>query len=146
MRPLGEMRRESQNSSIPVPRFQSGSGLLTHTCGTSSHSGMIDYPTDIGIASGDGRTKKKTQGQTCDGSLAPCEAERRQCLRNRSPRLPAVLSPRPSLKRMVLFCLCLWRSAMSDSDDGVGRRRRERRLRQWLRHERLSVQMALAKF
>ena len=42
--------------------------------------------------------------------------------------------------------VCLWRSAMSDRDGGVGRRRRERRLRQWLRHVRLSVQMALAKF
>ena len=50
------------------------------------------------------------------------------------------------LKRVVLFCLCLWRSAMRDRDDGVDRRGRERRLRQWLRHERLSVQMALAKF
>ena len=52
------MRRESQNSSIPVPLFQSGGGLLNHPCGTYSRSGMIDYPTDVGIASGDGRTKK----------------------------------------------------------------------------------------
>ena len=37
------MRREPQNSSIPVPRFQCGGGLLNHTGGTSSHSGMIDY-------------------------------------------------------------------------------------------------------
>ena len=49
-------------------------------------------------------------------------------------------SPKPFwLKRVVLFCVCLWRSAVSDRDDGVGRRWRERRLR-------LSVQMALAKF
>ena len=48
-------------------------------------------------------------------------------------------SPKPFwLKRVVLFCVCLWRSAVSDRDDGVGRRWRERRLR-------LSVQMALAK-
>ena len=39
-----EMRREPQHSSIPVPRFQSGGGLLNHTGGTYSHSGMIDYP------------------------------------------------------------------------------------------------------
>ena len=38
------MRREPQHSSIPLPRFQSGGGLLTHTGGTYSHSGMIDYP------------------------------------------------------------------------------------------------------
>ena len=38
------MRREPQNSSIPVPRFQSRGGLLNHTGGTYSHSGMIDYP------------------------------------------------------------------------------------------------------
>ena len=31
-----EMRRESQNSSISAPRFQSGGGLLNHT-----HSGMF---------------------------------------------------------------------------------------------------------
>ena len=37
------MRREPQNSSIPVPRFQCGGGLLNHTGGTSSHNGMIDY-------------------------------------------------------------------------------------------------------
>ena len=36
--------------------------------------------------------------------------------------------------------------SLRDRDDGVGRRRRDRRLKQWLRHERLSVQMALAKF
>ena len=43
-RPEREMRREPQNSSIPVPRFQSRGGLLNHTGGTYSHSGMIDYP------------------------------------------------------------------------------------------------------
>ena len=43
-RPEGEMRREPQHSSIPLPRFQSGGGLLNHTGGTYSHSGMIDYP------------------------------------------------------------------------------------------------------
>ena len=43
-RPEGEMRRESQNSSIPVPRFQRGAGLLNHTGGTYSHGGVVDYP------------------------------------------------------------------------------------------------------
>ena len=43
-RPESEMRREPQNSSIPVPRFQSGGGLLNHTGGTCSHGGTIDYP------------------------------------------------------------------------------------------------------
>ena len=43
-RPESEMRREPQNSSILVPRFQSGGGLLNHTGGTYSHDGMIDYP------------------------------------------------------------------------------------------------------
>ena len=38
-----ETRREPQNSSIPVPRFQSGGGTLNHTGGTYSHGGMIDY-------------------------------------------------------------------------------------------------------
>ena len=32
-----------QNSSLPVPRFKSGGGLLNHTGGTYSHGGMIDY-------------------------------------------------------------------------------------------------------
>ena len=41
--PDRDMRREPQNSSIPVTRFQCGGGLLNHTGGTSSHSGMIDY-------------------------------------------------------------------------------------------------------
>ena len=35
------MRRELRNSSIPVPRFESGVGLLNHPGGTYSHSGMI---------------------------------------------------------------------------------------------------------
>ena len=39
-----QMRREPQNSSIHVPRFQSGAGLLNHSGGTYSHSGMIDFP------------------------------------------------------------------------------------------------------
>ena len=38
-----EMRQEPQNSSILVPRFQSGGGLLNHTGGTYSYGGMIDY-------------------------------------------------------------------------------------------------------
>ena len=42
--PESEKRREPQNSSIPVPRFQSGSGWLNHTGGTHSHSVMIDFP------------------------------------------------------------------------------------------------------
>ena len=33
-----KMGREPQNSSIPVPRFQGGGGLLNHTGGTYSHS------------------------------------------------------------------------------------------------------------
>ena len=37
------MRGEPLNSSMPVPRFQSGGGLLNHTGGTCSRSGMIDY-------------------------------------------------------------------------------------------------------
>ena len=39
-----EMRREPQNSSIPVPRFQRGAGVNDHTGGIYSHSGMIDCP------------------------------------------------------------------------------------------------------
>ena len=42
-RPEIEMRREPQNSSILVPRFQSGGGLLHHTGGTFSHGDMMDY-------------------------------------------------------------------------------------------------------
>ena len=43
-RPESETRREPQNSSILVPRVQSGAGLLNHTSGTYSHVGMIDFP------------------------------------------------------------------------------------------------------
>ena len=39
-----EMRREPQNLSVLVPHFQSAGGILNHTGGTCSHSGMIDYP------------------------------------------------------------------------------------------------------
>ena len=39
-----EVKREPQNSSIPVPRFQRGAGVLDHTGGTYSHTGMVDYP------------------------------------------------------------------------------------------------------
>ena len=39
-----EMRREPLNTSIPVPRFQCGGGLIKQTGGTYSHGGMIDYP------------------------------------------------------------------------------------------------------
>ena len=39
-----EMRREPQISSISVPRFRRGGGILNHTGGAYSHSGMIDYP------------------------------------------------------------------------------------------------------
>ena len=38
------MRREPENSSIPVPRFQIGGGLLNLIGGTCSHNGMINYP------------------------------------------------------------------------------------------------------
>ena len=38
------MRREPQNSSIPVPRFQRGAGVYDHIGGTCSRSGVIDYP------------------------------------------------------------------------------------------------------
>ena len=37
------MRRESLNTSIPSPHFQSRSGMLNHTGGTYPHNGM-DYP------------------------------------------------------------------------------------------------------
>ena len=43
-RPESEMRREPQKSPIPVPRFQSGGGMLNHTGGTYSNGGMIEYP------------------------------------------------------------------------------------------------------
>ena len=38
-----EMKRESLNTSIPLPHFHR-SGKLNHTGGISSHSGMMDYP------------------------------------------------------------------------------------------------------
>ena len=38
------MNRESLNSSIQSPHFQSRSGMLNHTGGTYSHNGMMDYP------------------------------------------------------------------------------------------------------
>ena len=44
MVPGREVRREPQNSSIPVPRFQRGAGGFDHTGGTYSHNGMMDYP------------------------------------------------------------------------------------------------------
>ena len=40
----GGVRREPQSSSIPAPRFQTGSGILNHTEGTHSHNGVMDYP------------------------------------------------------------------------------------------------------
>ena len=39
-----EMRREPQNSSIPVPRFQRGAGVYDDTGRIYSHNGMMDYP------------------------------------------------------------------------------------------------------
>ena len=36
------MRREPQNSSIPVSRFQRGAGVYDHTGGTYSHTSMTD--------------------------------------------------------------------------------------------------------
>ena len=41
--PEKEMRREPQNSSLPVPRFQSGGGMLHRTGGTYYPGGMTDY-------------------------------------------------------------------------------------------------------
>ena len=41
-RPEIEMRRERQNSSILVPRFQRGAGVFDNTGGTCSLRGMID--------------------------------------------------------------------------------------------------------
>ena len=43
-KPESEMIREPQHSSTPMSRLQSGSGLLSHTGGTCSHSSVIDYP------------------------------------------------------------------------------------------------------
>ena len=36
------MKRESLNTSIPSPHFQSRIGMLNHTGGTYSHSGMMN--------------------------------------------------------------------------------------------------------
>ena len=38
------MKRESLNTPIQSPHFQSRSGMLNHTGGTYSHNGMVDYP------------------------------------------------------------------------------------------------------
>ena len=38
------MKRESLNTSMPFHHFPSGGGLLNHTGGTCSHSGMMSYP------------------------------------------------------------------------------------------------------
>ena len=43
MVPERDMKREQQNSSISVPRFQSGGRKLKHTGGTFSHGGMIEH-------------------------------------------------------------------------------------------------------
>ena len=39
-----EMKRESLNTSVSLPHFRSRSGMLNHTGGTYSRSGMMDYP------------------------------------------------------------------------------------------------------
>ena len=39
------MKRESLNASTLLPHFLSRSGMLDHTDGTYSHSGMMHYPT-----------------------------------------------------------------------------------------------------
>ena len=39
-----ELKRESLNTSIPLLHIQSGGGMLNHTGGTCSHSGLMDYP------------------------------------------------------------------------------------------------------
>ena len=39
-----DMKRESLNTSVPSPHFQSRSGMLNHIGGTYSHNGMMDYP------------------------------------------------------------------------------------------------------
>ena len=38
------MERESLNTPIQSPHFQSRSGMLNHTGGTCSFGGMLDYP------------------------------------------------------------------------------------------------------
>ena len=42
-RPESEMKREPLKTSIPLPHFQSEGGMLNHTGGTYSHSGMMDH-------------------------------------------------------------------------------------------------------
>ena len=36
--------REPHNSLTPVPSFHKGAGFFLSSCGTYSHSGMMDYP------------------------------------------------------------------------------------------------------
>ena len=38
------MKRESLNTPIRSPHFESRSGRLSHTGGTYCHNGMVDYP------------------------------------------------------------------------------------------------------
>ena len=38
------MKRESLNTPIQSPHFQSRRGMLNNTGGTYSHSGLMDYP------------------------------------------------------------------------------------------------------
>ena len=38
------MKRETLTTSIPLPHFHRGDGLLNHTGGTYSHNGIMDYP------------------------------------------------------------------------------------------------------
>ena len=39
-----DMKRESLNTPIQSPHFQSRSGIWDHTGGTNSHVGMMDFP------------------------------------------------------------------------------------------------------
>ena len=39
-----EIKRESLNTSVRSPHFQSRSSILNHTVGTCSHNGMMAYP------------------------------------------------------------------------------------------------------
>ena len=41
---VSEIKRESLKTSISVPHFQSGGGMLNHTGGIYSHCDMMDYP------------------------------------------------------------------------------------------------------
>ena len=47
--------------------------------------------------------------------------------------------------QVTFYCTFMWSHANGEHD-GTAMRRRQRRLRQWLQHERLSVAMALAEF